>query len=132
MTKLKHNRHEKGFSLLETIVALAILAFAMSALFENFSGSLKATRTSDRHLNAKVLASSLLNEFEGHTQAKFGSKKGEYEGYKWSVKVAPAKGKIAQSGNNEQWTLYNITVEVFWEKNGRLQLSKLKLGKINE
>jgi prepilin-type N-terminal cleavage/methylation domain-containing protein len=57
------SRSEKGgFSLIEVIVALAILGIAVVSLMQLFSGTLRTIKKSDDHSRATIYARSLLDE----------------------------------------------------------------------
>ena len=53
-------RRARGFSLLEMVVAMAILALALAALYQAASGATRNVRTDERYAYAVELARSLL------------------------------------------------------------------------
>jgi len=57
----RRRKRQRGFTLIEIIVALAILAVALGALFQAFSTGLRATTVTDRQAAAVMLAQSLLD-----------------------------------------------------------------------
>ena len=63
-TRLNLWRNEKGFSLLEVIVALAIMAGGFLAVLNLFSGSVRSVDFSGQYLKAVTLANSKMNELE--------------------------------------------------------------------
>ena len=63
---LKSNalRNDKGFSLLEVIVALLIMAGGFLAVVNLLSGSVRSVDLSSQYLKAVTLANSKMNELE--------------------------------------------------------------------
>lgn len=53
---------EKGFTLLEILVALALLAIAVTVVIQLFSANLKAIYSSEDYINATIKADSKLRE----------------------------------------------------------------------
>lgn len=53
---------EKGFTLLEILVALAVLAIAVTVVIQLFSANLKAIYSSEDYINATIKADSKLKE----------------------------------------------------------------------
>ena len=83
--------NEQGFSLLEVIVALAIMAIGYTTVLNLFSVSIKSVGMSDQYMRAVRLADSKLSEIEMmdyDTQTLSGSFKDE-EGYQWSLEIEP-------------------------------------------
>lgn len=57
-------RHERGFTLLEVLVALGILVFAMMALMQSISTAGQHTLMLDEHTQGYLLASNKLVELQ--------------------------------------------------------------------
>ena len=55
---------EAGFSLLEVIVALAIMALGFFTVMQLFSGSIRTVGLSEQYLKAVILAHSKMGELE--------------------------------------------------------------------
>lgn len=53
---------ERGFTLLEILVALALLAIAVTVVIQLFSANLKAIYSSEDYINATIKADSKLRE----------------------------------------------------------------------
>ncbi len=54
--------NKKGFTLLEVLVALALLAIAIIVVIQLFSANLKAIYTSEDYINATIKANAKLRE----------------------------------------------------------------------
>lgn len=119
-----------GFTLLETLVALSILAIAFSSLFGAFSGGLRAVKTSDDYIAALNLAETLLADNAGNRDFKLGTERGVARQFSWTIDITPAASSDGSSTNNpEDWSLFNISVRVAWARKRELRLATVRLGK---
>jgi len=82
---------QRGYTLIEVIVAFAILALALTLLLGTLSGAAKQIRWSDQAGRAALHAQSLLDQFGVAEPLRAGRRDGEFEGgrYRWTLDVAP-------------------------------------------
>lgn len=119
---------ESGFTLLETLVALTVLAIALTSLFEAHSSALRATGASEDTARARLLAETLLGETIGNWHGGAASRSGHDGRFSWQVDIGPANASWAALKSEAGWRLYRIDVRVAWNANRRVALSTLKLG----
>src|ERR1700732_1636245 len=75
---MSHAGHEAGFTLVEVIVALAILSIGLSVLLGLISGSLRQTAEAERMAEAGSLAQSLLAEVGTALPIKLEERDGQF------------------------------------------------------
>lgn len=112
-------RSEKGFTLLEIIAALAILATAILALVQLISGGLNHAAQSERYLNGVYLAQQKFSQLEldnFDTDLSEGSFE-NLEGYYWQLEVLPYESDLNDEEARIQ--IQQISLRVFWEDEGR-------------
>jgi|HubBroStandDraft_5_1064220.scaffolds.fasta_scaffold22871_4 general secretion pathway protein I len=86
-------RREGGFTLLEVLVALTILAVALTMLFAIFGHSLSRAREAQSRMEARALAESLLAQAETAPTVAFGETSGRApSGMEWQFDVRPYGG----------------------------------------
>ena len=123
-------KNEQGFSLLEVIVALAILAGGVLAVLNLFSGSVRSVDFSGQYLKAVTLANSKMNELEIQNYLvddRSGGFKNE-DNYRWELDISPYDSDLNNEDSNIQ--LQKILLKVLWNDNGNvrnLELATLRL-----
>ncbi len=83
----------RGMTLLETIVALAILAIGIVGVLHAFSTSVIATRAAESYSKGTILASQVASELDRQTTVEAGEESGTFEdepNYSWEAVVEPA------------------------------------------
>jgi len=122
----------RGMSLLEMMVAIAVLGIALSSLYSAASGATRNVRADERYAYAVELGRSLLAD---HTPAPSSGLdvSGITEGgFRWSVIARPAR--TGRSGL-EPGALQEIEVVVSWAdglKDRRIQLDSVVEGLASE
>jgi general secretion pathway protein I len=78
-----------GFTLIEALVALAIIAVVLGAIGSVIATTAKGTRSIDQHLALSGTAERLLADLPARGSLKPGRQVGELAGSRWRVDVAP-------------------------------------------
>lgn len=82
-----------GFTLLETLVALAILTIGIAGVLHAFSSSMAASRAAESYSTASLLANQVAFALERETSIETGQLSGIFDdtpGYQWEANVDPA------------------------------------------
>jgi general secretion pathway protein I len=125
---MNSRRATTGFTLIEMVIAFAILGLSLSALYATFQSALSRTRH-DAHLSeATLLARSLLARAGTEWPLTEGSSKGEWNEYAYEL----TEHKAAAPAKEIPFTLatVHVTATVTWvEFAGKrsFSLSTLKL-----
>lgn len=115
-----------GFTLMEVLVALAILSLSLGVLLAVFSQSLDRVHRNQLDLRARLLAQSLLEEIGS---VKLGQTHGQTaDGLTWTLDVKP----FGTSADRNSWRPLpvKVTADVEWHKGDvrhTLELSTLRL-----
>jgi general secretion pathway protein I len=108
----------KGFTLIEIIVALAILGIALTVIIELFSGGLRLGRFSKEYTNAVNYARMKMEEIESQENIEEGTVEGEFDPiFHWrvgmkKVDILPAEKSADFKPPVE---LFQIRVDVLWK-----------------
>lgn len=123
-------RHQAGYSLLEVIVAFAILALALSTILSLMATGLRNSAVAADYARALTLAEAQLAYYGAlnTTRLEAGERQGREEHFHWRSRVTPY-GEAGSEFHNSR--LYRIEVKVDWGEEGRprsLKLATLRLG----
>ncbi len=111
-------RNEKGFTLLEIIAALTILATGILALVYMFSGGLNQAAQAERYLNGVYLAQQKFSQLE-LDDFKSEALEGVFENqdaYRWQLEILPYDSPINDEEAHIQ--IQKISLRVFWKDKG--------------
>lgn len=78
-----------GFTLIEALVALAIIAAVLSSIGAVIATTVKGTRAIDQRLALTGAAETLLAALPARNLLKPGRQSGELAGHRWRIDVAP-------------------------------------------
>ena len=129
--KLRLNKPSNdGFSLLEVIVALAIMAMGFVTVLQLFSGSIRSVSLSEQYLKGTILAHSKLGELEvnNYKVTEFEGTFPDEKDYRWQLEISPHTSPLNSKENNIQ--LSEVTLNVLWEDAGKtrdVEISTLKV-----
>jgi general secretion pathway protein I len=113
-------RSERGFTLLEVLIAFAITAFALAALFRGGLEGLRSASVAGSYQEGIARARSRLAMI-GHGIALVPGEIGGDDGggYRWRIRIVPISAATATpAGRVLAIQLYSISVAVSWQADG--------------
>jgi len=118
-----------GFTLIEVLVAFAILVLALTALLRVFSTGLDSIGIAERYASATMLARSVLDEIGAEIPLVADELSGDAgDGFTWNVQIARS-AVIAPIVDTDSWLVpYDVAVTVTWEGGRSLTLTTLRLA----
>ncbi len=113
---------QRGFTLLEVLVAFTLLAIFFGALFRVFAGGLSVTRSGEAQSYAVLLAQSKLAEIGADHRIGPGSHFGEFdrsgsEGprYRWRAELVRYSEDELGRADRGELVPYRVDLEISWE-----------------
>lgn len=122
---------QSGFTLIEVVVSLAILALSLGVLYESFGGSLRRTATVQHQESAWLTAQSILSEVRGGRFVEPGIRKGATpDGLKWESRI---NLHDAQIDEHSPIKAFEVTIEVSWGSRPaqRVRLESIQTGRVS-
>lgn len=134
-------RAERGFTLIEVMVATAVMAIGLVSALQIFSSSMLLAGSSARQTEALVLARSLIDEAMWRAELVEESYNGEADEFGWSVEIFPIERSLVAldagpglgAGDSEsEWELFAIRAVVTWQARGAEKQIELATARVSE
>ena len=118
-----------GFTLIEALVALAIVAAVLSSIGAVIATSVKGTRSIDQRLALTGAAETLLAELTARHLLKAGRQSGELAGHRWRLDVSPMNTSAANDDalQNQRFVPVAVTMRLQAQNGPAIQLSTVRL-----
>ncbi len=120
--RLSDRNKNQGFTLIEVVVATAILGIALTVIIELFAGGLRLARTSREYTKAVNYVNSKMEEIDSKQTFEEGVTEGEFdETFHWRV----ATSKVNILPGEKPWEvklpidLFKIKVDVTWKSGSK-------------
>jgi general secretion pathway protein I len=106
-------KSQAGFTLVEVVVALAILALSLAVLLNVISNGMRQIDSTRKLAQAGALAQLLLAKLGTEMRIQEGLSSGEFpEGFRWRVRAE----RYGNAEDQQDWPVaaYTVSVEVLW------------------
>jgi general secretion pathway protein I len=119
-----------GFTLIEVVVAIAVLAVVLGAIGGAVGTTVKGLRSVDRQLPLLETAQGLLAALPDRTALRPGAQTGTTGAVQWRIDVAPLDDVVARSGapQSSKWMPLLVTVTVRGRDGPPVRLDTVRLA----
>lgn len=121
---------ERGFTLIEILVAIALLGIAITIVLQLFSANLRAIAASEDYVAASIRAEIKMREIlDEDNLSENASVETTDEGYRFDIAVTDL---LPERTENLQVRLYQVDLTIHWtkgKKNKALTLNSIKMLK---
>jgi general secretion pathway protein I len=123
----KPNRSQAGFTLIEVLVALAVVAVALTAIGSLVATSVRGTGWLDRRLALIETARMIETGLPDRDQLKVGNFSGELADHRWRVDVLPFLTGPVPAQQANPWVPQTVVIRVQSPSGGILQIDTVRL-----
>ena len=121
--KIYRSNRNKGFTLIEVVVAFAILGVGLTVIIELFSGGLRLARASMEYTKAVNYARIKMEEFTAKPAVEEGTEEGESDDKTFRWQVAVKKVDLLSIDKSVDYKppieLYQVKIDVFWKSGSK-------------
>jgi general secretion pathway protein I len=111
-TNLKFCRNEAGFTLIEALVALAVVAVSITAIGSVVATNIRGTGALGQRLALVQTTRAILTDLPNREQFVSGSLRGEFADHRWQVDVLPFAANFVDPRSPGQWMPQAVVVNV--------------------
>jgi general secretion pathway protein I len=124
-----HARPDAGFTILEVLIALAIVAVSIVAIGSVMSTNSRGVTALENHIALVETAQSVLaTGIPAHKDLASGTKRGELRNYRWQVDVSPVGGDWEPPNDSKvAWAPELVKIHVRSPTGAQLDLSTIRL-----
>lgn len=120
-------RGDAGFTLIEVLVAIAVLAVVLGAIGAVVGNTVRAIRSVDRRLPLLETAQSLIASLPTRDALKPGTQTGTSGEYRWRIDAVLLNRNVPDDAKAAKWMPLAITVRVQGSEGPPLRLDTVRL-----
>lgn len=127
--QLRRDRPDAGFTILEVLVALAIVAVSIVAIGSVMSTNSRGVTALENHIALVETAQTVLTtEIPARKELASGSRAGQLRNYRWQVDVSPVGGDWEPPNDSKVvWTPELVKIHVRSPTGAQVDLSTIRL-----
>ena len=124
----------KGFTLIETLVAISILSISLVVILQLFSGGLKSSRLSDDYTRGIFHAMEKMEEILLADEITDGVFEGEFEdGFRWTAEIIHLESEEPEEETIKgPFDTFRIKVDIGWKMGGNEKHYEISTIKVTE
>ncbi|MEA2991488.1 MAG: ral secretion pathway protein [Alphaproteobacteria bacterium] len=123
------DRDNAGFTLIEVLVALSVVAVSLVAIGSLIATTVRGTRSIDQHLALIETARAIETALPERDQLVIGNLSGESSGHRWRVDVLPFISNFVDPRNAPSWVPQTVVVTVQSPSGSIFQIDTVRLRK---
>ena len=128
MSRKNSSNGAAGFTLIEALVALAIVAVVLSSIAAVIATTVKGTRSIDQRLALTGVAETLLSELPARNLLKPGRQSGELAGHRWRIDVSLMNSAVASDApENQRFVPLAVNMRLQAPDGPAIQLTTVRL-----
>ncbi|MBV9562646.1 MAG: prepilin-type N-terminal cleavage/methylation domain-containing protein [Bradyrhizobium sp.] len=122
------DRRDAGFTILEVLIALAIVAVSVLAIGSVMSTNARGVRTLESHVALMQAAQTVLaTAIPERNELTPGVRSGQLRGYRWQIDVGPVGGGWAAADTDAAWIPELVKIRVRSPSGAAVDLETVRL-----
>jgi len=128
-------RRDQGFTLIEVIIALAILGIGLTVIIQLFSGGLRLAKISEEYTRAMNLGRMKMEEITYQPKLEEGTSEGEFDDtFHWQVQIKKKDLLPVEKDSDFKppVELFQVRVNILWKSGSKEKSATLESYKANK
>ncbi len=118
---------DAGFTLIEALVALAVVAATLAAIGTLTAGTVRSTASIERHLALVETARAIEAALPDRRELRVGELSGNIAGHRWQIDVLPFAADGADARQPTPWAPQRVVIKVRSATGQMLQVETVRL-----
>ena len=127
MSRSRDNNDSAGFTLIEVLVALAVVATTVSAIGALVAVSMRGAQSIDQRLQFRETLRALVTSLPDRRDLGAGTATGVSAGFRWRLDIAPFVGTFVDPQAATQWQPETVVITVRSPSGQQLQINTIRL-----
>jgi len=107
------DRRDAGFTIIEVLIALAVVAVSIVAIGSVMSTNVRGVRSLEQHVTLMQTARSIMTaEVPSHAELGFGTTSGRVNDYQWRIDIGPLGEEWVQPAGDAAWIPALVRVQI--------------------
>jgi general secretion pathway protein I len=123
---------EKGFTLIEALVALAVVAVSLAAIGSLVAANVRGAVAVDQRLSLVEAARSILTSLPDRGQLAPGDSRGELAGNRWQIDVLPFTADFVDPSRPTSWVPHALVIRVQSPNGQLLRIDTVRLQRAKD
>ena len=128
-TRFERPGSTAGFTIIEALVALAVVSASLAAIGGVIATSVRGTRTLEQHVALIQTARAVTAGLSNREQLALGAFSGEAAGHRWRVDVLPFASGAGDAAQPAAWVPQAVVVTVRSPSGALVQVNTVRLRK---
>jgi general secretion pathway protein I len=125
--KAPSERGDAGFTLIEVVIALAVVAMSLVAIASLVATTVRGTRAIDQHLALIATARSIETAMPGRDQLALGSASGSVADHRWRLDVVPYVARNVDPRLPNPWISQAVVLRVQSPSGSMIEIDTVRL-----
>jgi general secretion pathway protein I len=107
------DRRDAGFTIIEVLIALALVAVSILAIGSVMATNIRGVRTLEQHVTLMQTARAvMIGELPANAELGFGALTGQVDDYQWRIAVGPMGEEWRVDGADAPWIPALVRIQV--------------------
>lgn len=124
-----NDRTDAGFTIIEVLVALAVVAICLAAIGSLVATTLRGVNAIERHVALAETARAVVATIAPHARVPMGVTSGEMSGYPWRIVASPWTGGGVAPTADSPWIPQWVRIRVLSPSGAAFDIETVRLQK---